>query len=128
MGHSRIWETLQPVIPQNAAPQVENCIRSVDALPGLNSWVPKPNLFEVLRVLAWGLAVRATAGIPSFDSLRAKIGAAIEANGEPARADLAELSGGALLTNFAQKVESLPATSRARTPDLRTAWDNNFVV
>jgi hypothetical protein len=50
--YSRIWEAIQPIVPSNASPKVEATVRSLEILPGLRRWVPKPNMIEILSVLS----------------------------------------------------------------------------
>lgn len=66
----RIWKAVKPVIPENGSPQLEACIRSLDALPGLKTWIPPKNdMLNLMGVLRWAMPVRAVGAIPSFNPL-----------------------------------------------------------
>ena len=100
MSNRRVWETLKGYLPIDRTPLVEEAIRAVENLPGLDEWAPAGPLIQGMmpREVFWGFPFTFLTDIASLDPLRRKIGARIGNAQQPTPSDWAEVSAAALVS------------------------------
>jgi hypothetical protein len=130
MNKHRLVDTLRGFLPANRTSLLEEAIRAVEELPGVDNWLPQGPFGEnmiPMEVLLWGFPLTFLTDVPSLDSLRTKIGSRIEQFQSPTPSDLSEVSAAALAKALgARQLENIEQ-SDTNTPDFRVWWDEDLI-
>ncbi|KAF0246451.1 MAG: hypothetical protein FD180_715 [Planctomycetota bacterium] len=125
-----IWEAVRDFVPSDRTPLLEECIRAVQNLPGVDAWRP-PDPYH-LRIIPfdairWGLPQTFLKNVPSLRELREAIGSQIGNGLPPKESDLSEANAAALMLALgADKIERIEKDEN-KTPDFRVWWSADVV-
>jgi len=123
MHGEKLWHEVAPAFLATTNSTIENSIRAVGELPGIDTWnhgVKQPG--DALRIVRWGLPLHMIRSEQSFNDLRTRISREICARGTPTGADLSECEAAGLLVLLGARVEYLEQSGEGRVPDLISYW------
>src|SRR5437016_4052779 len=125
---SRIWNTVKGVAPEHVNQIVEDSVRALELLPGMEHWTPSEIQWgKVIEIASWGFPLTCFPDpFRTFDKLCTELGNSIALSGKPARKSLSELNAAALVTTMGTtSVERIPE-SKTRTPDWILFWNEAY--
>lgn len=129
MVGDNLCRELLPVFRSTPNAIIEDSIRSVGALPGIENWNHQIRQFwDAMRVVRWGLPLHLVHSEPSFHDLRRRFGTAILAEGQPRDCDRSEAEAAGFLALFADRVEYVKQPDTKRMYDLLTHWSDGSTV